>query len=367
MTAPLVVTPLLGWPEVTEGADLAALLAPTLAGMPTPIAIVLSSKVLSKSLGLRAPAADKDAVIAAETTRVVAERATGGRVTRIVAAAAGPVMAAAGVDASNVGGEDVVLVLPRDADALAAQIRQDVLGLLARPATDALGVVVSDTAGRPWRGGVTDFALGSAGIRPLIDHRGELDADGRQLSVTVRCPVDELAAAADLVKGKASGIPAALVTGLPASWFDADAAGAGTVVRTGPGDWFALGHVEAVRAALGVPPGTERSSTIGIPSVGALDHWSARAHRVLGLALDDPEVAIDVEHRDTCVDLALSGPDRAVGRILGRLEVAAWAESLAISLAPATVRLSDAGAADSARGSAASSADPVADASLPRP
>ena len=80
----------------------------------------------------------------------------------------------------------------------------------------------------------------------------------------------------------------------------------------------------------------------------------------------DAEVAIDVEHRDTCVDLALSGPDRAVGRILGRLEVAAWAESLAISLAPATVRLSDAGAADSARGSAASSADPVADASLPR-
>ena len=161
-------------------------------------------------------------------------------------------MAAAGVDASNVGGEDVVLVLPRDADALAAQIvRMCSVCWPALSPTPWLSSSPTPPAGP---------GAGCHGLRARLRRHPPTDRPPRRAStptavnsVTVRCPVDEPAAAADLVKGKASGIPAALVTGLPASWFDADAAGAGTVVRTGPGDWFALGHVEAVRAALGSP------------------------------------------------------------------------------------------------------------------
>ncbi len=230
--------------------------------------LVVSSKVVSKALGLTWHGMREDAV-AAGTVRVVAERRAADGITRVVESVAGPVMAAAGVDASNTGPSAPVLLLPDDPDAEAARLRAALLDRLELPSATPLAVVLSDTAGRPWRDGLTDLALGSAGLAVLEDLRGATDHDGRPLAVTMRAVADEVAAAADLVKGKADGIPAALVRGLDAAWFSPDAAGARALVRVGPGDWFALGHVEAVRAALGVPAGSALSQEVGIRSGAA--------------------------------------------------------------------------------------------------
>lgn len=338
MTSRLVVTPVLGVPDVRAGDDLAALLAGALRGVAPPAVLVVSSKVVSKSLGLSVTGQLRGEVVAAQSVRVVAERMSGGDVTQVVEAVAGPVMAAAGVDASNTGAPDTLLVLPEDADAAARALLGRLREWLELDPDVPLGVVVSDTAGRPWRTGLTDFALGCAGVRPLLDHRGEPDTDGRVMGVTVRALADELAAAADLVKGKALGVPAAVVSGLDRAWFDPAAPGARSLVRTGPGDWFALGHVEAVRAALGVPPGSPASRTVGLPSAGALDPFGERVTRVVALALHDvPSGAIDVdpfdagpvpgraaEARLTCS----ARDDVETGVLLARVLVAAHAETL---------------------------------------
>ncbi len=232
------VLPLPGVPEVSPGDDLATLLLDALERAALRLAdgdcLVVSSKVVSKALGLlwdgpRAAAVD------AASRRVVAERDGAAGLTRVVEAAAGPVMAAAGVDASNTGPSGAVLLLPEDPDGEAARLRAALLAASGLGPRAALGVVLSDTAGRPWRAGLTDFALGVAGVAVLDDLRGGVDADGRPLLVTARAVADEVAAAADLVKGKADGVPAALVRGLPASWFAAAGDGARSLVRTGPG------------------------------------------------------------------------------------------------------------------------------------
>src|SRR5687767_5510798 len=194
-------------PEVREGDDLAGLIVSGAEGCGISLedgdVVVVSSKVVSKALGLWA-AGDRGEVVAGETRRVVAERLSGGRVTQIIEGAAGPVMAAAGVDASNIGGREGVLLLPRDPDAEAQRLH---VALLAATGLARLGVIVSDTAGRPWRAGQTDFALGAAGVSVVDDLRGGVDADGQHLAVTTRALADELAAAADLVKGKAHAVP----------------------------------------------------------------------------------------------------------------------------------------------------------------
>ncbi len=163
-------------------------------------------------------------------------------------------MAAAGVDASNTGPEarGRVLVLPRDPDAQARTLRSAV----AAAAGASPAVLLTDTSGRPWRVGQTDFALGCAGLRPTDDLRGGVDADGAPLHVTVRAVADELAAAAELVKGKAEGVPAALVRGAGDLVSTEDGPGASGLVRFDAADWFATGTVESVRAALGCPAGT---------------------------------------------------------------------------------------------------------------
>lgn len=329
---PLTITALTGLPEVVAGDDLATLVAGATATRELSVAegtvFVVSSKIVSKSLGLR-EAGPPEAVVAGQTRRVVAERRAGDRVTRIVESRAGPVMAAAGVDASNVGGTGELLLLPHDTDRQAALLRTALLRAFGLPSAAAVGVVVSDTAGRPWRAGQTDFALGSAGVLPMVDHRGGVDADGRPLAVTVRCIVDELAAAGDLVKGKVDQVPVAIVSGCPLAWFDEAAPGAGTVVRNGAGDWFATGHVEAVRAALGVEPGSARALEVGIPSVGPLDPLAERVARVIALALDTDEVAADCALGATGATVTLTGADpRQCGRVMARLEIAARAESL---------------------------------------
>ncbi|GAA4109876.1 coenzyme F420-0:L-glutamate ligase [Knoellia locipacati] len=363
MTRALSVLPVLGLPEVESGDDLAELLAVALSadGVLAGDVVVVSSKVVSKALGLRAVGATKSDLVRGESVRVVAERTAGEHVTRVVEAVAGPVMAGAGIDASNTGPSDALLLLPRDPDACARDLRSALLARLGMPSGAPLAVVLSDTAGRPWRAGLTDFALGSAGLRVLLDHRGEVDVDGRVMSVTARAVADEVAAAADLVKGKADGVAAAVVRGLPASWFTVEGAavdvtgesetegvgpelapGAAQLVRTGPGDWFAMGHVEAVRAALGVAPGSPDSEAVGIRSVGA-ETFADRVSRVVALTLlADEDASVDLEvtaetaDRDAAAVVTLGAADDfALGRLTQRLEVAAASEDLVAALSGA--------------------------------
>ncbi|GHE11644.1 coenzyme F420-0:L-glutamate ligase [Streptomyces alanosinicus] len=236
------VRALSGIPEVQPGDDLAKLIAATEPGLADGDVLIVTSKIVSKAEGRIVRADDREAAIDAETVRVVARRGT----LRIVENRRGLVMAAAGVDASNtpVG---TVLLLPEDPDASARAIRD---GLRAALGVD-VGVIVTDTFGRPWRSGLTDVAIGAAGVRVLDDLRGGTDAYGNSLHATIVATADELAAAGDLVKGKATGRPVAVVRGLPHVVTPAeDGEGARALVRDARGDMFRLGTSEAVREAV---------------------------------------------------------------------------------------------------------------------
>jgi coenzyme F420-0:L-glutamate ligase/coenzyme F420-1:gamma-L-glutamate ligase len=325
----VTITPLHGIPEVHPGDDLADLVDAGLRSSGVTLAdgdvVVVSSKVASKALGLVTDDPDRERVVAGESDGVVAERLSGERLTRIVTAKAGPVMAAAGVDGSNTGERGGLLLLPHDPDGVCRTLHA---ALTLRHGV-RLGVVLSDTAGRPWRVGQVDFALGAHGLRVLDDLRGAVDADGRDLSVTARALADEIAAAADLVKGKVLGVPVAVVRGLADVVLD-DPAGAGSdgargLVRTGPDDWFALGRVEAVRAALGVAPGSALAARVGIPPAGPDTRAGAVSRAVrLALAADD-EATADVG--DDSVTLGADGP-YALGRLVARLEAALSCDGL---------------------------------------
>lgn len=344
MSGTVTILPLHGIPEVREGDDLVDLVDRGLRASGVTLVdgdvVVVSSKVASKALGLVSEDPDKERVVSGETDAVVAERVSGDQLTRIVKAKAGPVMAAAGVDGSNTGERGGWLLLPHDPDGVCRQLHAD----LTHRHDVRLGVVLSDTAGRPWRVGQVDFAIGAHGLRVLDDLRGAVDADGRDLSVTARALVDEIAAAADLVKGKVLGVPVAVVRGLgdvvhnlpPAAALagqaDPEAAiapepqpGARDLVRTGPEDWFAHGRVEAVRAALGAPPGSALARQVGIPPAGPDARAGAvgRAAR-LAVALDDDATA-DVG--DESVTLGADGP-YALGRLVARLQAALWCDGL---------------------------------------
>ncbi|MER7071502.1 coenzyme F420-0:L-glutamate ligase [Terrabacter sp. NPDC000476] len=324
----VTLLPLTGIPEVHEGDDLADVVDLGLAHARVRLrdgdVLVVSSKIASKSLGLVTDDTDKDRVVREQSRRVVAERTVGDRVTRIVEATAGPVMAAAGVDGSNTGDRGGWLLLPHDPDDVCARL---CASLRARHGV-AVGVVLSDTAGRPWRVGQVDFALGAHGMHVLDDLRGGTDADGRPLEVTSRAVADEVAAAADLVKGKVAAVPAAVVRGLRGAVLDGatdGAPGGRDLVRTGPGDWFGLGRVEAVRAALGVEPGSPESVAVGIAPV-APDTRVAAVSRAVRLALHDREGAT----ADVGPDTVTLGADTAydLGALVTRLRAALWCERL---------------------------------------
>ncbi|MFE6691583.1 coenzyme F420-0:L-glutamate ligase [Streptomyces sp. NPDC057743] len=241
-----------GIPEVRPGDDLVKLIAAaTTAEGATQLAdgdvVVVTSKIVSKAEGRIVEATDREAAIDAETVRVVARRGT----LRIVENPQGLVMAAAGVDASNTPA-GTVLLLPVDADASARALRA---GLRETLGVD-VGVLISDTFGRPWRSGLTDVAIGAAGVRVLDDLRGGTDAYGNPLSATIVATADELAAAGDLVKGKATALPVAVVRGLPhvvaeeSETEDGEVTGARALVRNAASDMFRLGTSEAVREAV---------------------------------------------------------------------------------------------------------------------
>jgi len=235
------VLPVTGIGEVRPGDDLALLITAA-----TPLqendVVVVTSKVVSKAEGrLVTVTGDREQArlqaVADETVRVVARRGS----TTIAQTRHGLVLAAAGVDASNVRPDELAL-LPLDPDASARRLRAD----LKRLTGLTLAVVISDTLGRPWRNGQTDCAIGVAGLAPVRDARGSTDTHGQLLEVTEIAVADEIAAAAELVKGKAEGIPVAIVRGLS---YDDDGRGAHALVRPAAMDWFSLGTVEAQQAA----------------------------------------------------------------------------------------------------------------------
>jgi coenzyme F420-0:L-glutamate ligase / coenzyme F420-1:gamma-L-glutamate ligase len=239
-----------GIPEIEAGMDLGEIIGNALAGSVSEFVeghdhlhhgdiLVVSSKIVSKAEGRIVQATDREQAITEETVRVVATRVFPTGVTRIVENHLGIVGAAAGVDASNTP-DGTVLLLPLDPDASAARIR----AALQERFEVAVGVVISDTLGRPWREGQTDVAIGGSGVTLLDDLRGTTDTQGRILDVTAPAVGDELAAAADLVKRKSEGLPVAVIRGL-GHLVIADASGARVLIRPSETDMFRLGTEEA--------------------------------------------------------------------------------------------------------------------------
>ncbi|MEV4846811.1 coenzyme F420-0:L-glutamate ligase [Micromonospora matsumotoense] len=270
----LEILPVPGIGDVTEGDDLAVLIGTAAPWLRDGDVLVVTSKIVSKAEGrlVDVPAdgperlAARDEVLAAETARVVAVRGQ----TRIVQTHHGFVMATAGIDASNVDKTRLVL-LPVDPDASARSLRA---ALRDRYRID-VAVIISDTMGRPWRNGLTDVALGVAGMAAIRDHRGEVDPYGNELQLTQMAVVDELAGAGELIKGKCDQVPVAVVRGyLPATSPPADdgidprlsdgnrrdgppairpvddGVGAAALVRESALDLFSLGTAEAMAAGL---------------------------------------------------------------------------------------------------------------------
>ena len=229
-----------GMAEVVPGEDLARTVGDALVaagGLADGDIVAVTSKVVSKAEGRVLAAKDREAAITDQTVRVVATRRRPGQPPlRIVENPQGLVMAAAGVDASNTP-EGTVLLLPEDPDASARALR----AALAARFGVRLAVVVTDTAGRAWREGLVDIAIGAAGLRVMDDLRGSSDAHGRPLTVTVTAVADEVAAATELVRGKSAGRPVAVVRGLGRYVTDDDGPGARALVRPPELDLFREG------------------------------------------------------------------------------------------------------------------------------
>lgn len=227
-TPPIAIHPLPGLPEVLPGDDLAALLHAAAKNAGLPFAdgdvLVVAQKIVSKAEGARVALSavtpgskarewarqwNKDPrqveVVLRESKRILRME----RGILIAETRHGFVCANAGVDLSNSGGAEIAILLPEDPDRSARKLREAI-----RAAAGAdVSVIVADSFGRPWRQGLTQVALGVAGLAPLLDLRGERDTEGRPMHVTVIAVADELACAADLVCGKTRRVPAALIRG----------------------------------------------------------------------------------------------------------------------------------------------------------
>ena len=238
-----------GVPEIREGDDLTGIILGAAEGQDTPVEdgdiLVVTQKVVSKSEGAIVRLEDvepsplaltiagdlKDPrhveVVLRESRRIVRME----RGVLITETHHGLVCANAGVDASNVPGEDVLCLLPKDPNASARGIRDAIRERSGR----TVAVIISDTFGRPWRMGTTDIAIGSAGIAPIKDYRGHWDRDGRTLQVSLAALADEVAGAAELVTRKTIGVPVTIVRGLP---YEASEDGADVLIREASMDLF---------------------------------------------------------------------------------------------------------------------------------
>ena len=292
--------------EVREGTDLATLLLDALGSAGEVLAdgdvVVVTSKVVSKAEG-RTRTGDRETALleelAAPGARVVARRGP----TTIVRTRHGLTMAAAGIDASNVELGTVVL-LPLDPDASAGALRARLHALTGR----RVGVVVTDTAGRAWREGQTDIAVGAAGLLVAEDFAGRVDGHGNELAVTAPAVADEIAGAVELAQGKLGGRPFALVRGRAdlVLAVDDDGPGARALVRAEGGDLFGYGAREAVvRALVGDP--AERTP-FGAPA--AADELAAAVRHVTGrpcTALDgDLVVTVEADREAVVAALAFA-------------------------------------------------------------
>jgi coenzyme F420-0:L-glutamate ligase/coenzyme F420-1:gamma-L-glutamate ligase len=294
----IAVLPVLGLPEFGPGDDLAAAVAAAAPWLADGDVVVVTSKVVAKAEGNLVdvpPGTDREQArlqaIDRETVRVVARRGP----LRIVQTRHGWVVAAAGIDASNVRGDALVL-LPEDADASARRLREGLRHLLGVD----VAVVVSDTFGRTWREGLTDVAIGAAGVAALADHRGAVDVHGNRLETTQVAIVDEIASAADLVKGKLAGVPVAVVRGLRLDRPRPDP-GSRPLVRLPEADLFPYGSRDLVPSRA---PGADL-----VPRPGEQEAV-AEAFRVATAAL--PEFPVVLRYGDEgagFVDVHL--PDRA--------------------------------------------------------
>jgi coenzyme F420-0:L-glutamate ligase/coenzyme F420-1:gamma-L-glutamate ligase len=282
-----------GLPEVCAGDDIAVLVLRADPALRDGDVLVVTSKVVSKAEGRVVPGTREDH-LAAESVRVVASRGS----THIVETRHGLVMAAAGIDASNVPSGHVAL-LPVDPDASAARIRATVHAALGID----VAVIVSDTMGRAWRDGVTDAAIGASGLDVLWDLRGRHDHQGHLLEATVVAVADELAAAADLVKGKLADTPVAVVRGFP---LQRNVSGdrADRLVRRSADDMFRLGTREAGRSVVagsapvearhddagGVDEAAVRRAIAAVSTAGVQLHGS-ESGRLVAVTAEDPLAA----------------------------------------------------------------------------
>ena len=240
--APVEILPIAGLPEFRPGDDVAKTIAEAAPWVRDGDVIVITSKIISKAEGrIVAAPTDPEArdtlrrkLIDSESVRVLARKGK----TLITENTIGIVQAAAGIDASNVDTAELVL-LPTDPDGSAAAVR----AALSRQLGVNVAVVITDTMGRAWRNGQTDAAIGSSGIPVLYGYAGAKDKHGNELQVTEVAIVDEIAAAADLVKGKLTDVPVAVVRGLTVP---DDGSVARDLQRSGPDDLFWLGTAEAL-------------------------------------------------------------------------------------------------------------------------
>jgi coenzyme F420-0:L-glutamate ligase/coenzyme F420-1:gamma-L-glutamate ligase len=297
---PVTILPVHGIGEVRRGDDLARLVSESF-DLADGDVVVLTSKVVSKAEG-RVRDLDKAEAVTRETDRVVASR--GG--TRIVRNRLGLTMAGAGVDASNTE-EGTVVLLPVDPDASARAFRESIAGLVGV----SVAVIVTDTAGRAWRNGQTDISIGAAGLDVLHDYTGRRDGYGNELAVTAPAVVDEVAGAADLVKGKLSGCPAAVVRGLADLVLPpgVHGPGAAALVRDESQDMFGYGAREAVLHA--------------VLEDGARGFGAPAPADVLGEAL--AALAPIRRDGDTVIASVERPSPREVGRLEARLRAAAYA------------------------------------------
>jgi coenzyme F420-0:L-glutamate ligase / coenzyme F420-1:gamma-L-glutamate ligase len=245
----LRVRPLEGLPEIEEGARLGELILEAASPKPGDV-VVVSQKVVSKAEGrLRSLSevepGDRARELAAQTAKdpalvelILGEsrsviRATEGVL--ITETNSGWICANAGIDSSNIpGGDDLVALLPADADESARRIRDE----MRERAGDAPAVIIADSFGRPWRAGQAEVAIGAAGIHPLDDWRGRSDQHGRELAATAIAVADQLAAAADLARDKDSAVPGAVISGVAHLVMAEDGPGARVQQRPGGEDLF---------------------------------------------------------------------------------------------------------------------------------